>query len=76
MYQGVIPTLVVSDPEFLQEVFVKQFSSCHGRRPNPIASRSRNVFSGWGAEWRRHRHIINPTFSATKLQMMSPLING
>ena len=76
IYQGVIPTLVVSDPDFLQDVFVKQFSSFHGRRPNPLASRNRNLFTGWGAQWRRHRHIINPTFSAAKLKMMSPLING
>ena len=76
IYQGVIPTFVVSDLDFLQEVFVKQFSSFHGRRLNPIDSQNRNLFSGWGAQWRRHRHIINPTFSAAKLKMMSPLING
>ncbi len=76
IYQGAIPTLVVSDPDFLQEIFVKQFSNFHGRRENPVASRNRNVFSSWGAQWRRHRHVISPTFSAAKLKLMSPLING
>ena len=76
IYQGAIPTLVVSDPDFLQEVFIKQFSSFHGRRLNPMINRNRNVFTAWGEQWRRQRHIINPTFSAAKLKMMSPLING
>ena len=40
------------------------------------SSSSRNVFSLSGAPWRRHRHVINPTFSAAKLKLMSPLING
>ena len=76
IYQGTIPTLVVSDPDFLQEVFVKQFASFHGRRTNPLTSRSQNVFFSWGEQWRRQRHIISPTFSAAKLKLMSPLING
>ncbi|CAF1349248.1 unnamed protein product [Adineta steineri] len=75
IYQGTVPTFVVSDPDFLQEVFIKQFPVFQGRheisvrKPNDVASSS-------GAKWRRHRHIINPTFSAAKLKMMSPLING
>ncbi|UJR34777.1 hypothetical protein I4U23_027556 [Adineta vaga] len=29
-----------------------------------------------GDEWRRHRHVLNPAFTISKLKMMSPLING
>ncbi len=76
IYQGTVPTFVVSDPDFLQEVFVKQFSAFHGRRDVFADNRIRNVFSSSGAQWRRHRHVINPTFSAAKLKMVSSLING
>ena len=76
IYQGTTPVLVVSDPDFLQEVFVKQFLSFHGRENVFGNNTLPNVFSLWGAPWRRHRHVINPTFSAAKLKMMSPLING
>ncbi len=76
IYQGTVPTLVVSDPDFLQEIFVKQFVIFDGRRDLFAGSRTQNVFFASGAKWRRHRHVINPTFSAAKLKMMSPLING
>lgn len=76
VFQGAVPTLVVSDPDFLQEVFVKQFNVFSGRRELFATGRMPNVFQSTGAQWRRHRHVINPTFSAAKLKMMSPLING
>ena len=76
IYQGNIPTLIVSDPDFLQEVFIKQSHIFHGRGDVFAGSRVPNVFSASGAPWRRHRHVLNPTFSAAKLKMMSPLING
>jgi len=76
IYQGTVPTYVVSDPDFLQEVFVKQFFAFHGRRGFFDSNKVHNLFSSSGAKWRRHRHVINPTFSAAKLKMMSPLING
>jgi hypothetical protein len=76
IYQGTVPTFVVSDPDFLQEVFVKQFAAFSGRTDLFASGRIQNVFTSSGATWRRHRHIINPTFSAAKLKLMSPLING
>ena len=70
---------VVSDVDFLQEVFVKQFSSFHSRR-RPFITRilkgnRAHLFSAQADQWRRQRHVINPTFSAAKLKMMTPLIN-
>ncbi|CAF3375164.1 unnamed protein product [Rotaria socialis] len=75
IYQGTTPTFVVSDPDFLQEVFVKQFAAFQGRREVLRGIGVHNVFSSSGAPWRRHRQVINPTFSTAKLKMMSPLIN-
>jgi cytochrome P450 len=32
------------------------------------------MFSASGPQWKRHRQIINPTFSAAKLKEMLPLM--
>ena len=76
IYQGTVPTFIVSDPDFLQEVFVKQFGAFMGRNDFFSGGRAQNVFTSSAATWRRHRHVLNPTFSAAKLKLMSPLING
>lgn len=76
LYEGTAPVLVVSDVDFLQEVFVKQFSAFSGRRPNLLDGVVTNLFSAVGSTWRRQRHLINPSFTAAKLKTMSPLING
>ena len=76
IYQGSIPTFIVSDPDFLQEVFIKQFNVFYGRREDFSNRIIPNLFASSGAQWRRHRHVISPTFSAAKLKLMSPLING
>ena len=76
IFQGANPTLIVSDPDFLQEVFIKQFHIFHTRRSIFENNKIRHLVSTSGAQWRRHRHVMNPTFSAAKLKLMSPLING
>ncbi len=79
LYEGTRPVYVVSDVEFLQEVFVKQFSSFDSRRLPFITRLSTgnhvHLFGADGNRWRRQRHIINPTFTNAKLKLMSPLIH-
>ena len=70
---------VVSDVDFLQEVYIRQFSSFHSRRL-PFLARMETgtldtIFGASGAKWRRQRRIIHPTFTAAKLKLMSPLMN-
>ena len=36
IYEGTLPIFVVSDPDFLQEAFIKQFSVFHARKKNNI----------------------------------------
>ena len=76
LYEGTIPIFVVSDPDFLQEVFIKQFSVFSARKANLFDGVISHVFSTFGATWRRQRHLINPSFTPAKLKSMSPLING
>jgi len=80
LYEGTRPMYVVSDVDFLQEVYIKQFSSFHSRSMPRLMQGNNNstkvhLFRATGAKWRRQRHVINPTFSTAKLKLMSPLVN-
>ena len=74
--KGTRPIFIVSDPDFLQELFIKQFPVFAARKSDLPGILAPNIGVLYGLTWRRHRHIINPTFSAAKLKAMSPLING
>jgi cytochrome P450 len=80
LFAGTRPMYVVSDVDFLQEVYIKQFSSFHSRaapRLNRVETDNNvHIFRASGARWRRQRHVINPTFSTAKLKLMSPLVDG
>ena len=76
IYEGSLPTFIVSDPDFLREVFIKQFNVFHARKSSILDDLSHNIFSTSGSKWRRQRHVVSPAFSPTKLKSMSPLING
>jgi cytochrome P450 len=79
LFEGTRPLYVVSDVDFLQEVYIKQFASFHSRRVpfimKPIGSQRVHLLASGGATWRRQRHVINPTFSTAKLKLMSPSVN-
>lgn len=79
LYEGTRPLYVVSDVDFLHEVFVKQFSSFHSRRVPFLARMGvgtpENLFGSSGMTWRRQRHIVNPTFSAAKMKLMLPVVH-
>ena len=38
-------------------------------------SNAANLFTAEVNQWRRQRHVINPTFTTAKLKMMTPLMN-
>jgi cytochrome P450 len=80
LFEGSRPLYVVSDVNFLEEVYIKQFSSFNTRRLSLLIRRvighRIHLFRANGPTWRRHRHVINPTFSSAKLKLMTPLIDG
>jgi cytochrome P450 len=80
LFAGTTPMYVISDVDFLQEVYIKQFSSFHSRLiPNLFrieTDGNTHLFRATGTRWRRQRQVINPTFSSAKLKLMSPLVNG
>jgi cytochrome P450 len=79
IFEGTRPMYVVSDIDFLQEIFIKQFSMFHSRRTNffldILKSKGENLFSAHANQWRRQRHVINPTFTTLKLKTMTPLMS-
>lgn len=77
-YEGHTPILVISDPDLLQEIFIKSFSNFHSRRSLPLEdvhAKDVHMFSAPGLRWKRQRFVINPTFSSAKLKQMTPLIH-
>ncbi|KAF1764836.1 hypothetical protein GCK72_004786 [Caenorhabditis remanei] len=71
--EGVQKTLVVSDPEFVNEVFVKQFDNFYGRKLNPLQgdpnkNKRVHVFASQGHRWKRLRTLSSPTFSNKSLR--------
>jgi cytochrome P450 len=77
-FEGHTPILVVSDPDILQDIFIKSFSNFNSRRPFPLEDREAkdiHLFLATGLRWKRQRFVINPTFSSAKLKQMTPLIH-
>ncbi|XP_013388055.1 putative cytochrome P450 cyp-13B1 [Lingula anatina] len=65
------PSIVTSDLDFLQEVFVKQFSKFHHRAiPESIDAEDEetDMLFAKGKRWKRLRVISNPTFSSLKMK--------
>ena len=77
-YEGHTPILVISDPDILQDIFIKSFSNFHSRRSFPLSdsnNRRVSLFLATGLRWKRQRFILNPTFSSAKLKQMTPLVH-
>lgn len=70
---GVEKTLVVSDPEFVHEVFVKQFDNFYARKQNPLQGDPDkdpriHLVTSQGHRWKRLRTLASPTFSNKSLR--------
>ncbi len=77
-YDGVQPTLVISDLDLVRQVTIKQFHKFHSRRLFPIRKKNapdESMFFATGDKWKRLRTVVSPSFSAMKMKEMSPLIN-
>ncbi|KAK0408409.1 hypothetical protein QR680_003938 [Steinernema hermaphroditum] len=66
-------TLVVSDVNMLQDVFLKKFQFFHGRKLYPLAPDNEtaddvDLFHANGGRWKRLRSLSNPTFTNNNLK--------
>lgn len=76
-YLGNHPTLVVAEPEYIKEIFIKQFHKFPHRTQVLYISDwwNNSVVMASGEHWRYMRSIITPAFSAAKLRKMQPQLN-
>lgn len=69
--------LVVNDPEYIQDVMIRDFNSFHDRglplneEKNPLSA---HLFLLTGQRWRDLRVKLSPTFTSGKLKGMYPTI--
>lgn len=76
MYIARRPTIVVSDPEIVKQVLVKEFDKFPNRprfiEPRPPANFV--LFLARDADWKRIRTTLTPSFTALKLKQIVPII--
>ncbi|WAQ95170.1 CP3A8-like protein [Mya arenaria] len=72
-YNGYQPAVLVTDPELLKMVLVKNFPNFSNRPvPKNIPQLLANgIFFMKGRKWKKTRNILTPTFSAAKLKYVS-----
>ncbi|VDI45698.1 Hypothetical predicted protein [Mytilus galloprovincialis] len=76
VYQGTRPTLLISDPDIVRDLFIKDFSNFTNRpdviKPDKFTSHSMTVARD--DYWKFLRTKISPTFTTGKLRNMTTLI--
>ncbi|XP_035685177.1 cytochrome P450 3A8-like [Branchiostoma floridae] len=77
MYEGLAPKLVITDPEIVKQVFVKDFSNFPMRMPLciPIGLPEETLIFADFSHHKRRRGILSPAFTAGKVKLMVPLVN-
>ncbi|KAH9513039.1 hypothetical protein Btru_035682 [Bulinus truncatus] len=74
-FEGYTPVMVVSDPDILRNVFLKDAANFMKRKPFPLAPRkSLGLFLEDGHQWKRSRSLLTPAFSTGKLKKMTPIM--
>ncbi|KAM5131632.1 cytochrome P450 3A21-like [Callospermophilus lateralis] len=77
LYDGQQPVLVITDPEMIKTVLVKEHYSVFTNRPAvvPLGFMQKALFAARDEEWKRLRVLLSPVFSSGKLKEMFPIVN-
>ena len=68
-FDGTSPTLIVMDPEWLKEAFIKHFPVfTNRRRVNFGGSIGSSLFGVEGEHWKHNRKLLSAEFSSGKLK--------
>ncbi|XP_022304770.1 cytochrome P450 3A11-like isoform X1 [Crassostrea virginica] len=78
VYMGHTPLLLVSNPETIKEIMVKEFARTPNRPKTFIARNelAHTLLNTDGDHWRFLRNTLLPTFSSGKMRMMEPLFKA
>ncbi|XP_023238238.1 uncharacterized protein LOC111637060 [Centruroides sculpturatus] len=79
-YHGEVPVLLVADANLLKNILIKDFQKFIDRstlvRENSTFGRaSQHLIFLRGTKWKQLRSVMTPSFTASKMKMMSPMIN-
>ncbi|XP_053685848.1 cytochrome P450 9e2-like [Sabethes cyaneus] len=82
MYDVYGPVFVLTDPELIKKIMVKQFDSFVDRRPffwnpkckSPKIIINRTLLTLMGQRWRNMRATLSPAFTGSKMRQMFELI--
>ncbi|CAH1395599.1 unnamed protein product [Nezara viridula] len=77
MYEFMTPTLVLRDPELIEQVLVREFSTFPDHGPlliedDSLISESVFALTGSGAKWRAVRNKLLTTFTTGKMRAIFP----
>ncbi|XP_078658845.1 cytochrome P450 3A41-like [Branchiostoma floridae x Branchiostoma belcheri] len=79
VYLGMNPYVIISDPEMVREVFVKQFPKFINRAPErlnlEVKPQCRMMTALVDDEWKNMRSTVSPAFSGGKLKQMAEAMN-
>lgn len=73
-YQGMTPVLMVADPQILQDVLVRDFSSFSLRHSYFHKIQKQSLIAVNGKRWKEMRMIMSSTFTSGKMKAMHGLI--
>jgi cytochrome P450 family 9 len=78
MYQFVLPTLLIKDPDLMKQVTVKEFDHFVNHRQIADAAAdpfwNKNLFASRDERWRDMRSTLSPSFTSNKMRIMYKLI--
>lgn len=76
VYEGKTPVLVITEPDMIKQVLVKEcYSIFTNRQPlGPAGILTHSIARSKNEEWKRIRSLLSPTFISRKLKEMFPII--
>ncbi|XP_076416767.1 cytochrome P450 3A4-like isoform X2 [Peromyscus maniculatus bairdii] len=76
LYNGLLPVLVITEPDMIKNMLVKEFYSIFTNRHffGPLGFMKKSITTSENEEWKRIRSLMTPAFSSGKLKEMFHII--
>nr|XP_042124325.1 cytochrome P450 3A9-like isoform X3 [Peromyscus maniculatus bairdii] len=76
LYNGLLPALIIAEPDMIKNVLVKEFYTIFTNRRlfGPLGFMKKSITSSENEEWKRIRSLMTPAFSSGKLKEMFHII--